>query len=143
MTPDVARSTIHSLRTVRFAQHAGDGVLTVFHEGADGVPFPTLRVFTVAGVAAGGRRGNHAHRACTQLLACLAGRVAVRIHDGAQETSVTLCDDGKALLIPPWLWNTVVFEGPDTVLAVFCDQLYDPDDYVRDWNEYLAVKCKR
>lgn len=38
------------------------------------------------------------------------------------------------------LWNGVTFEGPATVLAVFCDELYEEDDYIRDWDESCAMK---
>jgi dTDP-4-dehydrorhamnose 3,5-epimerase-like enzyme len=133
-------STIRSLRRIQFERHLADGVLSVFEAEASAVPFEILRVFTITGVSADGVRGNHAHRGCTQLLACLAGRVTVSIHDGVHEVDDTLTEDGASLLIPPMLWNSVSFEGPSTVLAVFCDEHYDPRDYLRDWDEYLDCK---
>jgi hypothetical protein len=73
----MSRTSVALARTVRFAQHgAAGGVLTVFPGGEPaGVPFAIARVFTITGVARGGSRGNHAHRACTQLVICLAGAV--------------------------------------------------------------------
>jgi hypothetical protein len=136
----VSGTTIRSLRRIAFWLHADDGDLTAFEVEPEGVPFPLIRVFTVAGVSAGGRRGNHAHRACTQLLACLSGEATVRVHDGEAEVTETLIPDGTALLIPPLLWNSVWFRDPGTVLAVFCDELYDPGDYLVDWDEYLDAK---
>jgi hypothetical protein len=136
----VSGTTIRSLRRIAFGEHPDDGTLTAFEVEPEGVPFRLLRVFTVAGVSAGGRRGNHAHRACTQLLACLSGEATVGVHDGEAEITETLTPDGTALLIPPLLWNSVWFRDPGTVLAVFCDELYDPGDYLVDWDEYLAAK---
>jgi hypothetical protein len=136
----LTRTTIESLQRIPFAQHLDDGVLTVFPMEPTGVPFQMLRVFTVAGVSPNGRRGNHAHWDCTQLLACLAGEATVRVHDGEAEVTEPLTADGLALLIPPMLWNSVWFRDPRTVLAVFCDRTYDPGDYLVDWDEYLRAK---
>jgi len=133
-------SIINGPRRICFYQHHTDGVLTVYPEGDSGVPFCIRRVFTIAGVSATGRRGNHAHRRCSQLHACLAGRVDVEITNGVKEVIESLSANGTALLIPPMLWSSIVFEGPSTVLAVFCDALYDEADYIRSWDEYVRVK---
>lgn len=136
MTP----TTIESLVRIAFRQHHADGGLTVFPHGAGGVPFPILRVFTIAGVSANGTRADHAHRRCTQMLACLSGHVSVEITDAVRATREALVPDGVSLLIPPLLWNSVSFAGPSTVLAVFCDELYEDSDYVRDWDEFVRLK---
>jgi dTDP-4-dehydrorhamnose 3,5-epimerase-like enzyme len=136
----MSQTTIHSVRRIAFPHHEADGMLTEFSVMADAVSFPILRVFTITGVSAGGVRGDHAHRGCTQLLACLSGRVTVDVDDGAQTSTEVLEPGGTGLLIPPMLWNSETFEGPTTVLAVFCDELYDPADYVRDREEYTRLK---
>ena len=64
MTP----TTIRSPRRIAFRQHHANGVLTVYPEGDDGVPFAILRVFTITGVSANGARADHAHRGCSQML---------------------------------------------------------------------------
>jgi dTDP-4-dehydrorhamnose 3,5-epimerase-like enzyme len=129
-----------SPRRICFNQHHADGVLTVYPEGDNGVPFSIRRVFTIVGVSVNGKRGNHAHRRRSQLHACLAGRVDVEIRNGAKEAIESLSANGSALLIPPMLWSSFTFEGPSTVLAVFCDDLYDEADYIRDWDEYVRLK---
>jgi hypothetical protein len=127
-------------RRICFNQHHTDGVLTVYPEGDSGVPFCIRRVFTIVGVSANGMRGNHAHRRCSQLHACLAGRVDVEIKNEVNKVIESLSADGTALLIPPMLWSSIIFEGPSTVLAVFCDALYDEADYIRSWDEYVRLK---
>jgi hypothetical protein len=131
---------LRSPRRISMWQHYADGVLTAYSEGEDSVPFRILRVFTIAGVSVNGRRGNHAHRRCSQVLTCLAGRLNVKIHDGIRETVDSLSANGDALLIPPLFWNSVIFDGPSTVLAVFCDELYEESDYIRNWDEYASIQ---
>ena len=135
-------STIASLSILRLGQHArADGVLTVIpDDGPQGLGIPVRRVFTVTDVPAGGLRGNHAHRDCTQVVICLRGRVSVQVDDGRSTTTVELTSAKEALSIPPGLWNRLTFDGPETVIAVFCDQPYTESDYLRDRNEYEAYK---
>ena len=136
-----APATVASLRHIDFARFPGNGVLTVFPSTEDGVPFEIARIFTIAGVSAKGQRADHAHRRCSQMLACPAGGVEVRITDGRETVVERLEADGRALLIPPLLWNSVVFDGPATVLAVFCDLLYEEDEYIRDWDEFVRLRA--
>jgi len=129
--------TLASLRRVTFAQHRGNGTLTVYPANMPGgVPFPIARVFTLSGVAAGGVRGNHAHRRCSQLVACLAGRTVVAVTDGKESQEIVLASATDGLLVPPGLWLAMTMDGPATVVAVFCDQPYDDADYLRDWDEF-------
>ena len=138
MTP----TTIKSLRRIRFSQHLADGVLTVFPAEEGAVPFAIRRVFSVTGVSQAGIRGDHAHRACTQMVCCLAGRVVITVDDGFETVKETLRNDGVSILIPPLLWNSLSFDGPSTVIAVFCDELYDVNDYIRSRSEYIRLKTE-
>jgi dTDP-4-dehydrorhamnose 3,5-epimerase-like enzyme len=131
-------SGLTGVRRIRFAQHPGNGVLTVYPANDPaGIPFAVARVFTIAGVAAGGVRGRHAHRRCAQLIACLSGQVTVLVTDGRESREITLASATDGLVVPPGVWTTLTFAGESTVAAVFCDQPYDEGDYIRDWDEFL------
>lgn len=139
----MSRITVAAMRPVSFVQHHRDGVLTVFPgDEPQGVPFSIARVFTLSGVVAGGTRGHHAHRACTQLVVCLAGRAEVRVDDGHDARTVTLDSAATGVLIPPGLWNVISFATAATVVAVFCDRPYDEADYLRDRAEFLRAQGK-
>lgn len=135
-------TTIADLKVLSLRQHArADGVLTVIpDEGPEGLGIPVRRVFTVTDVPEGGLRGDHAHRDCTQVVVCLRGQVSIRIDDGRDFMRVELTGAGQALSIPPGLWNQLTFAGPDTVIAVFCDQPYTEEDYMRDRAVYKDYK---
>ncbi len=135
--------SVDAIRELNFVQHRRDGVLTVFPGGEpQGVPFQIARLFTLSGVAPGGERGNHAHRACSQLVVCLAGRAGVRVDDGHDERTVTLDTPARGVLIPPGLWTVVTFHCAATVVLVFCDRPYDAGDYIRDRAEFLRAQGK-
>ena len=38
------------------------------------------------------------------------------------------------------LWNTVQFRQNESVLIVLCDRIYEADDYIRDYSEFLSFR---
>ena len=132
--------SIQRARLIKFSEHHGDGVLTVYPVEENGVPFEILRVYTLTGVPAHATKANHAHRDCSKLSACLFGKVNILVKDGEEEKEFTLCANGTGLLIPPMLWVSVSFETPSTVLAMFCDRPYESSDYIHTWSEYMKIR---
>jgi dTDP-4-dehydrorhamnose 3,5-epimerase-like enzyme len=75
-------------------------------------------------------RGGHAHRAATQLLARLAGAIAVEVRRAGAADSITLDDSRTGLLIPPGVWSSQTCLTADAALLVLCDEPYDPSGYL-------------
>jgi WxcM-like protein len=94
------------------------------------LPFVARRVFTVADVPVGARRGGHAHRTGMQLLMCAQGRVEVTMRVGDDIERVVLAPDSPGLLLGPGVWaqQTYLLEG--TVLLVIASEPFDPASYV-------------
>ena len=121
-----------------------NGVLAVF-EGAPGaakVPFSIARVFTVL-ANKGAIRGRHAHYRCTQLLVCLSGAILVTCFDGTSTEEVALESSGEGILIPPKIWATQEYQKDNSVMMVFCDRRYEPEDYIRDYQAFIKLKLSK
>jgi UDP-2-acetamido-3-amino-2,3-dideoxy-glucuronate N-acetyltransferase len=88
----------------------------------------------------GARRGQHAHRLCSQFMICVSGKVDVFCDDGRDQRTFTLDRSNVALLVPPTIWSTVIFRDKGSVLAVLCDRLYEEGDYIRDSISFLAYR---
>ncbi len=107
---------------------------------ADGLlPFPPERYFVVFDVPSREVRGEHAHRQCSQLLICLKGSCRALVDDGHVRRAVLLDRPTLALHLPPMLWGTQFNYSPDCILLVLASHAYDPDDYIRSYDEYLAL----
>src|SRR5262249_1597444 len=111
----------------------------VVSEAAAPVPFQIERVFVLT-APAGAKRGQHAHRLCSQFMVCVSGAVHVVCEDGKNQQAFTLDRRDRALLVPPRLWNTVEFLERGSVLIVLCDRLYEGDDYIHDYAEFLSFR---
>lgn len=114
------------------------GSLTVA-EVEEEIPFEVKRWFMVYDVPSTDVRGEHAHRTCHQLLVAAHGRVSVIVDDGTTREQIELDSPEFGVHVPPLVWGTQYAYSPDAVLLVFASQPYDPDDYIRDHREYLAL----
>ena len=133
-------NAIDSVRNIEFPEIGDEtGALTVMEVGAQ-VQMEIRRVFVVI-AAPGTVRGRHAHRRCAQIYVCLHGACRVRVSDGEQEHSFVLNTPRAGLLVPPSIWSEQTYVEPDTVLMVLCDRPYEADDYIRDYDAFLAHRA--
>jgi len=103
------------------------------------LPFPPRRVFAVYGVPNESVRGAHAHRTCGQLLVCMSGEVNCIADDGVARQEFRLTSPKVGLHIPPMIWSMQCRYTRDAVLVVLAELPYDPDDYIRDYEEFLEL----
>lgn len=117
------------------------GTLTVAEFGQD-IPFAAQRCFLVHDVPSVEVRGEHAHHRCAQFLVAAKGSLRVIADDGAQREEFTLDDPRTGLLLPPLTWGIQYHYSHDAVLLVLASHHYDPADYIRDYDEFLAIARK-
>lgn len=108
-------------------------------ELAKDIPFKTARMFMVMNVPSHHIRGEHAHKECHQLLVCLHGSVTVAADNGNQRAEWVLDRSDVGLHILPYTWAAQYRYSPDAVLAVFASHPYNADDYIRNYEDYLAL----
>ena len=114
------------------------GYLSVVENGID-IPFDIKRIYylyMVPEVA----RGAHAHKELQQLLIATSGSVEVIMDDGREKKSFMLDRPWKGLLIPAGLWRDLENFSGGAVLMCLASEKYDAEDYIRDYNEFLAYK---
>jgi dTDP-4-dehydrorhamnose 3,5-epimerase-like enzyme len=108
-------------------------------ELAQSLPFKVARFFWIFDVPAGQVRGAHAHKLCQQFLICALGSVQVEAYDGRAERAIVLTA-GQALHVLPGLFTAERYGTPGSVLMVFCDRPYEPEDYLNDRDAFLAYR---
>jgi UDP-2-acetamido-3-amino-2,3-dideoxy-glucuronate N-acetyltransferase len=126
--------TLHHLKSVADLR----GSLTVGQFEED-VPFAAKRYFVVFDVPTENVRGEHAHHRCRQFLVCVKGTVAVIVDDGIHREEIPLDRPNLGLYVPPLVWCIQYKYSGDAVLLVLTSDLYDPDDYIRDYEQFLAL----
>ncbi|MCU1393890.1 MAG: isomerase [Ilumatobacteraceae bacterium] len=126
------------VRVLRRTTHADLRGSLVAMQG-DEMPFVPARVFTVFAVPSKEVRGEHAHRRCEQLLTCVSGSVDVLWDDGVERGQVTLDSPAVSLYMPPEVWGSQFRFSSDAALVVLASLPYEPDDYVRTYDEFIQL----
>jgi len=134
---EVGGSALYLMRRVVDAR----GSLTV-GEVPNEVPFAPARYFAVFDVPSMELRGEHAHKRCQQFLICVHGSCRVLLDDGIRRCEVTLDSPDMGVFMPEMIWGTQYRYSPDAVLLVFASRHYEPDDYLRTYDEFIT-ECNR
>lgn len=133
-TLGVGDSALYRMRRVSDLR----GALTVGEVEKD-LPFVPRRYFMVFDVPSRELRGEHAHKACRQFLICAHGTCTVLLDDGHARRELTLDRPELGVYVPPMIWGTQYKYSADAVLLVFASLPYDPDDYIRSYDEFLKA----
>jgi dTDP-4-dehydrorhamnose 3,5-epimerase-like enzyme len=120
--------------------HDRRGNLT-FIESRQHVPFPIERVYYLYDVPGGSQRGGHAHRALHQVIIAASGSFDVLLKDGQGEKRVTLNRSYFGMYVPPMIWRELDEFSSGAVCLVLASAHYDEEDYIRDYERYLEVRC--
>ena len=115
----------------------GKEIMRVFESTQ--VPFTICRVFTVL-ADIDGKRGEHAHKKCNQLLTCVSGAIELLCNDGNQRQTIKLRPDSDGVWVKSGIWAEQTYLENHSVLLVICDQPYDESDYIRDYDNFLKWK---
>jgi len=132
-------STVNDCKIIDIRRYTDTrGYLSVVENGLD-IPFDIKRIYylyMVPEVA----RGAHAHKELQQLLIATSGSVEVIMDDGKEKKSFMMDRPWKGLLIPAGLWRDLENFSGGAVLMCLASEKYDPEDYIRDYNEFKAYK---
>lgn len=120
-------------------QHHGDerGQLIALEEQKD-IPFKIKRIYYMYDTKSGVRRGFHSHKTLEQILVCVSGECKILLDDGKCREEVILQKPYEGLYIGPNMWREMYDFSEDAVLMVFASEYYNEQDYIRDYEEFIA-----
>ena len=114
-----------------------------FIEGNKHVPFDIRRVFYLYDMPTEAERGAHGHRHLQQFIIPLSGSFTVITDDGLNKQSFYLKRPWEGLYIPPMTWKELKDFSSGVVCLVLASELYDEQDYIRDYDEFIKLAKKR
>lgn len=104
------------------------------------IPFLIKRFFMVYNVPNKEIRGEHAHKKLHQFLVCIRGSVNVIVDDGKKRVDIPLLSPEFGIHIEPLIWSVQYNYSRDAVLLVFASEKYKPNDYIRNYSDFLKIK---
>ena len=111
------------------------GELSFFETNKE-VSFPIQRIYYISKVPEGARRGFHAHKKLKQFLFCPYGRIQLELENESGKEAIELRDPSIGILIENCTWREMLWLQKDSVLCVAASELYDPEDYIRDYEDF-------
>mgnify|MGYP003454885271 FL=1 len=106
------------------------------------VPFDIKRVYYLYDVPAGAERGGKKKKKLQQFLVALSGSFDVLLNDGEVEKTVTLNKPFEGLLITNGIWRELKNFSSGAVCLVVASEVFEEADYIRDFEDFLALSAK-
>lgn len=136
-------TSIDDCRIVELGKHHGaTGNLTVVENGKV-EDFDTKRVFFIYDIPGGVSRGGHSHKTLRELIIATSGSFEVYVNDGKEERTFLLNQPSKALLLPQGVWEELRNFSSGAVALVLASTPFNPDDYIRNFDEFLKYKKRQ
>lgn len=106
----------------------------------DVLPFEFKRVYYLFDVPSNSFRGSHSHINQSEVLIALSGSFEVVLNDGTERESFFLNKPNIGLYIPTGIWRELENFSSGSVCLALASDVYKEDDYIRDFDEFLASK---
>lgn len=94
------------------------------------------RVYWINDVPNGNIRGKHFHYNLNQLIVCIQGVLEIKLECNKGKIYFFKLDRfNKALYVPKGHWREITFFD-NAILLCIADDIYDENDYVRDYENF-------
>jgi hypothetical protein len=113
-----------------------------FIEGGNHVPFEIKRIYYIYNVPVDSLRGGHAHRDLEQVVFALSGSFRMTVDDGRKRQEYYLRNPRKGIYMSRLVWREMDQFSQGAVCMVLASHAFDETDYLRDYDEFLAVVRK-
>ena len=129
-------------KLLNFKVNGNEAGKLVAIEGLNQIPFEIKRIFYIYGVKGDTVRGRHSNRNSEFVMINVKGSADIRLHDGKKEQIVNLSKPNEGLYIPKLMWKDMYNFSDDCVMLVLSSEVYDENEYIRDFDEFLKEVSK-
>ncbi|ECW7655064.1 WxcM-like domain-containing protein [Campylobacter coli] len=102
-------------------------------------PFEIKRIFYIFDVPKNTIRGEHANLNSEFFFIALKGECKIKADNGKKQKVFILNNPKQGLYMDKMLWKQMYDFSKDCILLVLSNTLYDANEYIRDYNEFLKV----
>lgn len=103
------------------------------------VPFDIARVYWIYDVPGGRNRDGHAFRTQQEFIVALSGSFDVVLSDGNETKRFHMSRSYYGLFVPAMTWREIDNFSTNSVALVLSSTLYNPQDYIDDFEQYKTI----
>ena len=111
-------------------------------EGGSAIPFDIQRIFYIYGSDDEVVRGKHANLRSEFVMINVSGTSRVKVDNGHESRVIELDRPRMGLYLERRVGKEMYDFSPDSVLLVLSNEHYDPEEYIRDYDNYLKMVRK-
>lgn len=132
------------VQMLEFEQKGDERGHLVIVESRKDIPFDIKRIFYIYGSASDTVRGQHANKKSEFLLINVAGTSKVKVRDGkGNEAVFCLNRPHTGIYLPKLVWKEMYDFSSDSVLLCASSEYYDPNEYIREYDEFINIIRKQ
>ena len=117
------------------------GSLSFFEKGTE-INFDIKRIYYIYKFSQENKRGFHAHKNLKQVMFCPYGKIEVGFTNGKEKQIYVLDNPTKILVVEKGYWREFISLKEESILCVAASEIYNENDYIRDYEEYLNWEIK-
>lgn len=133
-------ATVEDVRIIELPKFLDARGNLSFAEQNNQVPFEIKRTYWIYDVPGGEDRGGHAFKENQEVVIALSGAFDVVVDDGETKKTFSLNRSYYGLYVPAGLWRTMENFSTNSFALEFGSMHYEPNDYIRDYDEFLKLK---
>lgn len=123
---------------LEFPQNGDERGHLVVVEGQKDIPFEIKRIFYIYGSDSTVVRGQHANKRSEFVLINVSGQCKVKTKDGKGNEAIYLLNrPHTGIYLPQLVWKDMYDFSEDSVLLCLSSEHYDPEEYIRDYDEFV------
>lgn len=111
-----------------------------FIEGNNHIPFLIRRSYWIYDVPGGEIRGGHSYRNLQEVIIAVSGSFDVVVENGGRKQVFSLNRSYFGLYVPSMVWRDLENFSTNSLCLILASDVYNEADYIRDFNEYSALK---
>ncbi len=135
---------MNRVRMIDFPQRGDERGNLVIVESKQDIPFDIKRTFYIYGSDHDIVRGKHANKKTEFVLINVVGTSKVKVKDGeGNEAIFCLNRPHTGIYLPTMVWKEMYDFSEDSVLLVLASEHYDPEEYIRDYDVFEQMICKK
>jgi len=111
-----------------------------FFENDNQLPFAIQRLHWIYDVPGGEERGGLAYKETEEFIVAMSGSFDVLVDDGEQQYHFSLNRSYMGVYVPAGTWRTITNYSTNAVAVIAASTHYDPNDAIRDYDEFKLWK---
>lgn len=116
-----------------------DDCVLCFAQNPEQIPFKIARIYFICQPKKGLPRGKHAHYKNQQILFCIRGKVRMLLDDGKRKEEYLMTKPEEGIFLDRLIWHEMLEMDEETVLLVLASRKFEPEDYIRSYQEFKKV----